>query len=204
VIDPVVTAAAVGGVGALTAGPALAYGLDRVPDRHRRVAAWSLVLGALTVTLLFELVFRAAAGHLFVYVLASLPGVLTFIASRSLLATAFVALLPFYLVIGDLTRGMPVHAPALALDRAMPLRPAWMAVYGSLYAFAWFMPLVVVRDWRLGRRALQAYLAAMVPCPATDSRRGVCGSRTIWIPRTAASRRCTSPIHFSRPSSAID
>lgn len=140
----------------------MAYGIDLVPHDRRRIIAWGVILGALAVAVLSDFVFRSAAGHSFAYVLAALPGILTFVVSRSLLATAFVALLPFYLVIGELTRGMPAHAPEIALDRAMGLQPAWMLVYGSLYAFAWFMPLCVVRDWRLGRRALQAYLAAMV------------------------------------------
>lgn len=161
-IDPLVTAAGVGFVGAVAGGPAVAYGIDRVPQERRRIIAWGVILAALLAAVLSDFVFKSAAGHLFVYVLAAIPGVLTFVVSRSLLATAFVALLPFYLVIGEMTRGKPVNVPEIALDRAMGLRPGWMLVYGSLYAFAWFMPLLVVRDWRLGRRALQAYLVAMV------------------------------------------
>jgi len=162
VIDPLVVAAGVGLVGAMAGGPAVAYGIDRArPERRRRIA-WGVILSVLLLAVLSDRIFTSAAGSAFAYLLATLPGILTFVISRSLLATSFVGLLPFYLVIGEMTRGTPANVPEIALDRAMQLRPEWMLVYGSLYAFAWFMPLFVVRDWRLGRRALQAYLAAMV------------------------------------------
>jgi hypothetical protein len=44
-------------------------------------------------------------------------------------------LVPFYIFIGDFMRGRPVHVPELALDRGVPLRPAWALVYGALYLF---------------------------------------------------------------------
>jgi len=162
VIDPLVTAAGVGFVGAVAGGPAVAYGLDLLPQDRRRIFAWGVILAALLLALVSDLLFRSSAGYLLAYVLAAIPGMLTFLISRSLVATAFVALMPFYLVIGEMTRGIPANVPEIALDRAMRVRPGWMLVYGSLYAFAWFMPLCVIRDWTLGRRALQAYLAAMV------------------------------------------
>jgi len=80
--------------------------------------------------------------------------------SRSIAAlfAVFVALVPFYIVIGAYMRDRALHMPALALDRALPVRPAWSLVYGSLY-FAMFLPLVVVRREEQIRRTLQAYLA---------------------------------------------
>jgi membrane-associated phospholipid phosphatase len=55
-----------------------------------------------------------------------------------------------------------MHEPAIALDRAVSLQPAWMLVYGSLYVFVVTLPLFVVRQRGLFRRALQAYLTVMI------------------------------------------
>lgn len=73
------------------------------------------------------------------------------------LFAVFVALVPLYIVIGAYMRDRVLHMPALALDRALPVVPAWSLVYGSLY-FAMFLPLVVVRREEQIRRTLQAYL----------------------------------------------
>jgi membrane-associated phospholipid phosphatase len=78
------------------------------------------------------------------------PGILALFA-------VFVALVPLYIVIGSTLHGRVLHMPALALDRALPVGPAWSLVYGSLY-FAMFLPLVVVRRQEQIRRTLQAYL----------------------------------------------
>ena len=96
------------------------------------------------------------------YCLAALPALLTAVVFRSLTAGATVALAPMYFVIGFALRGLPAHSPMLALDRAWPLQPAWMLVYGSLYVFVVILPLVVIRDRQLGERTLRAYIAVMV------------------------------------------
>ena len=96
------------------------------------------------------------------YCLAALPALLTAVVFRSLLAGAAVALAPMYFVIGFGLRGLPAHSPMLGLDRAWPLQPAWMLVYGSLYIFVVILPLVVIRDRQLGERTLRAYIAVMV------------------------------------------
>ena len=46
-----------------------------------------------------------------------------------------VSLVLFYTFIGDQMPGRRLHVPALALDRALPLQPAWALVYGSLSFF---------------------------------------------------------------------
>jgi hypothetical protein len=51
--------------------------------------------------------------------------------------------------------------PATALDRAVPLEPAWVVVYASLYVFV-LLPLLVVRDDRLFRRTLRAWIAVFL------------------------------------------
>lgn len=47
--------------------------------------------------------------------------------------------------------------PELAIDRAIPLEPAWMLVYGSVFLFA-FLPAFVVRGAELTRRVLWSYI----------------------------------------------
>jgi membrane-associated phospholipid phosphatase len=73
-----------------------------------------------------------------------------------------VSLAPLYFVIGELTRGRATHAPEIALDRALPLQPEWMLVYGSLYVFVVLLPLLVVHQQELLRRAMKAYLMVMM------------------------------------------
>jgi membrane-associated phospholipid phosphatase len=51
-----------------------------------------------------------------------------------------------------------VHAPALALDRLLPLAPTWALVYGALYAFLIVLPVFVVQQEELIRRTVWAYL----------------------------------------------
>jgi membrane-associated phospholipid phosphatase len=98
----------------------------------------------------------------FVYVLAVLPGLVAYLAFRTLLASTFVSLLPMYFVIGDLTRNWTMHAPEVALDRLISVQPGWTLVYASLYVFIVPLPLLVVRQRDLFRRALQAYLGVML------------------------------------------
>jgi len=73
-----------------------------------------------------------------------------------------VLLVPFYLFIGQLTQGRVVHAPALPWDRALPLRPGWALVYGSLYMFLIVLPVFVVRQREHIRRVVAAYLLVWV------------------------------------------
>ncbi len=92
--------------------------------------------------------------------LALLPA-LTFVVARSWLAAAFMFLLPMYFVIGQATAHRPHYQPFTALDRAMPLSPRWMLVYGSLYMAGFLLPLVVVRGRQRFEQAMKAYLFVM-------------------------------------------
>ena len=94
--------------------------------------------------------------------LALLPVLLAYMVARTWLAAAFMSLLPMYFVIGQLTAGQHHYRPSFALDDAMPLTPAWMLVYGSLYQSGFLLPLVVVRGRELFRQTLKAYLFVMV------------------------------------------
>jgi membrane-associated phospholipid phosphatase len=163
VIDPLFAAVGVGLVGSVAAGPAVAYGLGRIPEPWRRKAEWTLIGGAVAVAIVADLLTEGPGGSgAVVYLLAVLPGLIAFLAWRSLLASTFVSLLPLYFVIAILTRDRPAHLPALPLDRMVPLQPEWMLVYGSLYLFMVILPVLVVRDPALFRRALQGYLTVMI------------------------------------------
>jgi membrane-associated phospholipid phosphatase len=162
VVDPLVTAAGFGFVGAVVAGPAAAYGLSLLPQRWRRTSEWLLIAGAAVLAVLADWLLKSPVGGVFVYMLAALPGFVAFVALRTLLASALVSLAPFYFVIGELTRDGPTYTPDLALDAAFGLQPAWMLVYGSLYVFVLILPMVVVRQADLFRRAMQGYLMVML------------------------------------------
>ncbi len=69
-----------------------------------------------------------------------------------------VSLVPLYIFIGEWNAGRTLHAPALALDRAIPLLPAWSLVYGCLYFFLIVLPVFVVRQDEQIRRTVFAYL----------------------------------------------
>lgn len=160
--DPFVIAVGIGLLLGSLAGPAVVYGLELVPHQWRRTAEWLLIAGAVAVTALADqLSRRGGGGGAFVYVLAALPGLLTFLAFRTLLASTLVSLVPVYIFIGVLTRGGPTYAPEIALDRAVSLQPAWIFVYASLGLVA-LLPLFIVRQQALFHRAMQAYLMVML------------------------------------------
>jgi membrane-associated phospholipid phosphatase len=69
-----------------------------------------------------------------------------------------VAMVPFYLLIANRAQRGTVHAPAMALDRLLPVVPAWALVYGALYAFLIVLPVLVVQREDLIRRTVWAYL----------------------------------------------
>lgn len=73
-----------------------------------------------------------------------------------------VLLVPFYLVIAELLPGRALHAPELALDRAVPLQPSWALVYGSLYLFLIVLPVFVIRQETQIRRTVRAYLMVWI------------------------------------------
>ena len=161
-LDPLVAGVGIGLLGSVVAGPPLAYGLQLIPQRWRRKAEWLLLGGAVVFTGLTSLLVETRVGVAFVYVLAALPGLVAFLAFRTLLASTIVSLAPLYFVIGAMTRGRSTYTPEVALDRALSLQPAWTLVYASLYVFIVLMPLLVVRQRELYHRAMQAYLMVMI------------------------------------------
>ena len=162
-IDPLVAAVCFGVLGPFLAGPLVASGLDALPSRWRRTAAWTAITAALAYAIAAAVLQEVSGtSPTLIYVLVALPGLLTFLVWRSQLATALVCLMPMYFVIAIVTRGRRTYAPEMALDRAIQVEPAWMLVYGSLYVFALVLPLLVVRDWPLVQRAMKAYLLVML------------------------------------------
>jgi membrane-associated phospholipid phosphatase len=73
-----------------------------------------------------------------------------------------VSLVPVYLFIADRARHTAAHAPELALDRLVPLVPAWALVYGALYAFLIVLPVFVIQQQELIRRTVWAYLMVWI------------------------------------------
>jgi membrane-associated phospholipid phosphatase len=73
-----------------------------------------------------------------------------------------VLLVPFYLVIAGQARGGTLHAPEFALDGLIPLLPAYALVYGALYAFLILLPVFVLQQRELIRRAVWAYITVWV------------------------------------------
>ena len=78
-----------------------------------------------------------------------------------MLLCAFAALVLSYFAIAAVTTGRTLFVPELALDRAVPLQPAWTPVYLSLWVFS-FLPLFVVRDVERRRRTILAYIATAI------------------------------------------
>lgn len=69
-----------------------------------------------------------------------------------------VALVPFYIFIPEIWPPRTRYVPEIALDRALPLVPAWAIVYGALYLFLILLPVFLVRAEELIRRTVFAYL----------------------------------------------
>lgn len=69
-----------------------------------------------------------------------------------------VSLIPFYIFIPELMPSRTLHQPELAFDRAVPLKPSWALVYGSLYGFLILLPVLIVRQQEQIRRTVLAYL----------------------------------------------
>ena len=119
-LDPLAAAVGIGLVGSVVAGPAVAYGLEFLPQRWRRTTEWLLIGGAVVIAVLAGLLSDGPVGGVFVYVLAALPGLIAFLAWRTLLASTFVSLAPLYFVIAVLTRGRPTRVSLWDLDRDDP------------------------------------------------------------------------------------
>ena len=90
--DPLLAAVGIGLVGSVVAGPAVAYGLQLLPQHWRRTAEWLLIAGAVVIAVLADLLSEGPVGGVFVYVLAALPGLIAFLAWRTLVASTFVSL----------------------------------------------------------------------------------------------------------------
>ena len=70
-----------------------------------------------------------------------------------------VSLVPMYIFIASAMWARALHTPEIALDRIVPLQPAWALSYGVLYVFLIVLPFFVVREPEHLRRTVFAYLA---------------------------------------------
>jgi membrane-associated phospholipid phosphatase len=161
VIDPFIAGVGIGLVASPVAGRAIELAIERLPAGRRRAAEWTVVVGALGIALVAQFARGPAARILTAFLVAALPGTLTYLASKTLLASTLVTLAPLYFAIASFNAGRAVHMPATWVDRAVPLAPAWVFVYASL-SVAILLPLLVVRDRSLMRRALAAYLLVWI------------------------------------------
>jgi membrane-associated phospholipid phosphatase len=162
VLDSIPGAVAAGLVGSVVAGPVVAYALSFVPPGRRRAADWALIIGAVLFAILADVLTAGpGASGTVAYAISAFPGLITYLVFRSLLASSFVSLAPMYFLIAVYTRTRATHTPEIALDRLMPVEPAWMLVYGSLYMFMAVLPMLVVRQRDLVSRALRSYLTVM-------------------------------------------
>ena len=142
-------------------GRAVVFGLDSLTEQRRRTAEWAFTLAAAAVAIAAALwLDRPGAPAALAFVVAALPGILAYLAWRTVVASALVSMLPLYFAIAEFARGGTRHAPATALDLALAVQPAWTLVYASL-CLSVLLPLLVVRERRLLRRTMLALLAVM-------------------------------------------
>jgi membrane-associated phospholipid phosphatase len=161
-LDPFAVAVGTGLLASVVAGRAVVCGLDVVPQRWRKAAEWSLVGGAAVAAIVGDLVSKGLWGdRVFAFLLATLPGLIAYLAWRTMLASAVVSLVPFYFAIGAPAPNRTLHAPYIALDHAVSLQPGWELVYTSLCVFV-LLPLLIVRQKELFHRALKAYLMVLI------------------------------------------
>jgi len=73
-----------------------------------------------------------------------------------------ILLVPLYLFIPQFAARRTPNVPALSLDYRIPLQPAWVLVYGSLYLFLILLPVFVVRQEEHIRRTVFAYLTVWI------------------------------------------
>ena len=162
VVDVMVLAVGTGVVASVAGGRTLVYGVERLPEGWRRATEWVLVGSAAAAAIFCSLwAERLGAERVVPFVLAAAPGLLTYLACRSASASALVTILPLYYAIGEAVRDRTLHTPAIALDRAVSLRPEWIGVYMSHYVFV-LLPVFVVRDREFFRRVMRAYLMAFI------------------------------------------
>jgi len=72
------------------------------------------------------------------------------------------SLVPLYVLIPAFFPPRARQVPELALDRALPLAPSWVLVYGALYLFLILLPILVVRHEELIQRTVYAYLSIWI------------------------------------------
>ena len=126
-------------------------------------------------------------------------------------AVTLMLLVPCYLVIAAVTRDRVLHQPELALDRMIPVQPAWAPVYLSYFAFP-FLPMLVIRHEEQIRRTFLAWLMVwlagyacfliyptVLPRPTGEIGEGFFAwfLRGVWD--ADAPRNCLPSLHVASP-----
>ena len=125
-------------------------------------------------------------------------------------AVTLMLLVPNYLVVAAVTRNRTLHLPELALDRMIPVQPAWTPVYLS-YFFVPFLPMLITRQEELIRRTFLAWLsvwvvgyACFLAYPTTLPRPGEIGEGFFaWFLQQVYAgdppRNCLPSLHVATP-----
>ena len=73
-----------------------------------------------------------------------------------------VCLVPLYIFIAEMIPAKRCYVPEIPFDRALPLLPVWVLIYGAFYLFLIVLPVLVVRQDALIRRTVWAYLSVWI------------------------------------------
>ena len=73
--------------------------------------------------------------------------------------SAFLLLVPGYVAVAQLTSARAHPAPRVSLDSLFSLIPGWLLVYAALYLFLIILPIFVLTERTLIRRAVWCYLS---------------------------------------------
>ncbi|MGE0452051.1 MAG: phosphatase PAP2 family protein [Vicinamibacteria bacterium] len=161
--DPVLGTIVSGLLGATAGAALLARRLRSVAEERRRPLERAALLGALAAaTVALVAVERSGPLGWSGATLVGAPPFAIFVVSRSVTASVLVTLVPVYIFIATNVRERrEFFSPETALDRAIPLEPAWMLVYGSIWVFV-LLPLLVVRQRELLLRAARADIVLLL------------------------------------------
>lgn len=126
-------------------------------------------------------------------------------------AVALMLLVPVYLVIAEVTDGRTPHVPELALDRLVPLQPAWSLIYLS-YLLCPFLPILLMRQEEQIRRTFLAWLLVWIvgyacflvyPTALPRSGRAIGDGFFAWVLRGVYSAdppyNCFPSLHVATP-----
>jgi membrane-associated phospholipid phosphatase len=115
------------------------------------------------------------------------------------------------IVVSWVTRDWPLHRPELALDRALPVPPAWVLIYLS-YLVSPLLPFLVIGQEELIRRTVLAWLLVWIagfttflvypttlPRPHLDDGNGFFAWVLLGVYQADPPRNCFPSLHVATP-----